>query len=181
MMAGNISTAILLVSLLRSMSRLPLNIEPNVDCAVNGRGGMLSARGLGIVRNEPRGLPSRLLFAVLARSQNALSFSGGLLGGRIWMFLPMGSVVMLARVGSIANVPVRGPLPSFGVTGRGVDPDRVAGVIARLFSSGVRGVLGVSADALQAAFFLSSNLAICSSAVSSSVVSPSSSAFHGCQ
>lgn len=161
------------MSLFRRMSRSPLNIEPSVDLAVKGRAGMLSAPGLGIVRYDvPVGLLFRLLVAVRARCQKARSLSRGCLGGSILMFLPSASAVVVARVGSMANVPILGPLPSFGVIGRGV-----FGVIGTLCVTalGKTGALGALSVGLPAARFRSSRRAICTSLDSSSVVSPSSS------
>ena len=175
--AGNRSSAIPDESLFRKMSRFPLNIEPSVDLAVKGSSGMLSPAGLGRVKYaDSEGLFVRVLFAVFARSQKALSFSCGWDGGRSLMFLPRASVVIVARVGSMTKVPATGPFPCFGVVGRGVDGAESV-VDTRRFA--MLGALGERSAVLPAAFFRSSSLAICSSAVSSSVVSPSSSAYIG--
>ena len=162
------------------MSRLPLNIDPSVDFAVNGRIGTLSLLLLCTIWREFRRLPSRLPTTDLACSQNALSFSSGFVGGSILSLPSTGSVVMAARVGSAANVPLLGPFAVPGVTGRGVAGDLVVvearrTVVFACFPT--TGVAGTLAEDLEASF-LCSNLAICSSAVSSSVSSPSSSAFE---
>lgn len=117
----------------------------------------------------------RLLLAVRARCQNALSFSRGCEGGSTLIFLPSESVVMAARVGSSMNVPVFGPFALRGVVGLEAGVEAI--VMAR---SAMVGVPGLLFDALPAAFFRSSSLAICSSRDSSSVASPSSSASWQC-
>lgn len=49
-MAGKRFSAMPDASLLRRMSKSPLNMEPKVDLAVKGRDGKSSAAGLGMVR-----------------------------------------------------------------------------------------------------------------------------------
>lgn len=49
-MSGKRASAIPEASLLRRISKSPLNMDPRVDLAVNGREGMSSATGLGMVR-----------------------------------------------------------------------------------------------------------------------------------
>lgn len=162
------------VSLLRRMSRFPLNMEPSVDSAVKGRAGILSAPELAIVMYEEFSKLLRRLH-LLARSQKALSLSSGLVGGRSLILLPPASVVIDARVGSISNEPLAGSLAVLGVLGRDADEAPLPLEVVCLAASGV---LGVALARASAAFFLSGSLATCSSRVSSSVLSPSSSALH---
>jgi hypothetical protein len=86
------------------------------------------------------------------------------------MTLPLRSADMVARVLSMTKVPIRGPLPLRGVVGELVDCARnnwrFAGV----------GVAGEASRAAMAArLAMISFLAVISSSVSSSVVSPPSS------
>lgn len=67
---------------------------------------MLSDPGLGTVIHEPRLLPEALRLTLRAFSQNALSFSGGFVGGSILVLRATESFVIVARVGSLANVPI---------------------------------------------------------------------------
>ncbi len=170
------SSAMPLTSLSRMNSRFPPNSLASVDLAVSGREGMLSLLLLRNMWKELRGLPLRLPAADRARSQNALSLSSGFEGGCITS-LPA-AVLTAARVGSAWNSPVTGPLKDPGVVGRGVADELVVAVrgVFSIFARAERGVGGLLPAALEAASFFSSRLAICSSGVSSSVVSPSSSA-----
>lgn len=60
-------------------SKFPSNIVESVDWAVKGRAGCssLSLRFGNVMDMEPRGLLSRLLAALRARSQKALFFAEG--------------------------------------------------------------------------------------------------------
>ena len=63
-------------------SKLPLNIVDKVDCAVKGRAGRSSLASplCSVMDIDPRGLLSRLVAALRARSQNALCFAEGSVG-----------------------------------------------------------------------------------------------------
>ena len=119
---------------------------------------------------EPRGLLSRLLAALLARSQNALCFSEGCVGMYRTVVLPVSSVTTVALVGSQTKVPFLGPLRDFGLDDLGSLCWRATGVIVRLVVVDLVGVAGVPTLEFARLALRSSNiLAFCSSMDSSSV------------